>query len=264
MRPHPLTELARDFCLCLTFFSRLPCPFKPASGAHGLGDFSRAIRMLPWAGAATGALGAVSLAAAFLLGLPPILAAPLAVSTLVVVSGALHEDGLADCADGFFGGTSRARKLEIMRDSRIGTFGATALMLSLYMRAASLTAVAGQGLLLACAVLVAAAAISRTAALMPLRLLPPARADGTGSAAGTPGGGALCAAICGALFFAAVPAAASASLARALAAIGLAIAAALAVTALASRQIGGQTGDVAGAAQQLSEIAVYLVFAAQV
>jgi adenosylcobinamide-GDP ribazoletransferase len=174
----------------------------------------------------------------------------------------MHEDGLADCADGFFGGATRERKLEIMRDSRIGTFGAVALLLSLYLRVASITVIAGQGLWLASAVLAAAAASSRTAALMPLALLPPARENGAGFAAGAPDGKALATAIFGALLFALAPVVAGASLARAVTGIALATGAAFAVTRLAKRQIGGQTGDVSGAAQQLSEIAFYLAFAA--
>jgi adenosylcobinamide-GDP ribazoletransferase len=209
-------------------------------------------------------LAAIALAGALLVGFPPLLAAPLAICALVAASGAMHEDGLADCADGFFGGATRDHKLAIMRDSRIGTYGAAALVLSLYLRVASITVIAGQGLWLATTVLAAAAACSRTAALMPLALLPPARETGAGFAAGAPDGKALAAAIFGALLFALAPVVAGASPARALTGITLATGAAFAVTWLAKRQIGGQTGDVAGAAQQLSEIAFYLAFAARV
>ncbi len=94
----------------------------------------------------------------------------------------MHEDGLADVADGFGGGFSRERKLEIMKDSRIGAFGAVALVLSLGLRASALAALAGTplGALL---VMTAAGAISRCACLAPLVLLPPARGDGAGRAA---------------------------------------------------------------------------------
>ncbi len=176
----------------------------------------------------------------------------------------MHEDGLADCADGFFGGATRERKLEIMQDSRIGTFGAVAVALSLYLRAASLALIVGESLALALAVLIGAAALSRTASLMPLALLPPARENGAGFGAGKPGRAALAIASCLAAVFALAPVVAGASLNRSVVGTTAAIGAAYASVLLARKQIGGQTGDVAGAAQQLSEIAHYLAFAAGV
>jgi adenosylcobinamide-GDP ribazoletransferase len=176
----------------------------------------------------------------------------------------MHEDGLADCADGFSGGATRERKLEIMRDSRIGTFGAVALVLSLYLRAASLALIADESLGLAGAVVIGAAALSRTASLMPMALLPPARENGAGFAARTPERAALAVAACLAVVFALAPVVAGASLARSLAGIAAATGAAYAIVLLARKQIGGQSGDVAGAAQQLSEIAFYLAFTARV
>ncbi len=159
----PGSSLLADFYFCLGFFTRLPFPSAASrSEPHSLANFSRAVRMLPVAGGLVGALAAIAMAAASGLGLPPPLAAPLAICSLVLLGGAMHEDGLADCADGFSGGTTRERKLEIMRDSRIGTFGAVALVLSLYLRAASLALIADESLGLAGAVLIGAAALSRT------------------------------------------------------------------------------------------------------
>ena len=159
----PGSSLLADFCFCLRFFTRLPLPSAASPGKHALTDFPRAVRMLPVAGGLVGAVAAIALAAASLLGFPPPLAAPLAICALALVSGAMHEDGLADCADGFLGGATRERKLEIMADSRIGTFGAVALVLSLYLRAVSLTLIVNESLGLACAVLIGAAALSRAA-----------------------------------------------------------------------------------------------------
>jgi adenosylcobinamide-GDP ribazoletransferase len=191
----------------------------------------------------------------------PFLAAPLAICSLVFLGGAMHEDGLADCADGFFGGATRERKLEIMQDSRIGTFGVVALVLSLYLRAASLALIVDKSLALAGAVLIGAAALSRAASLMPLVLIPPARENGAGFAAGKPERAALAVAACLAVGFALAPVVAGAYLASSLAGITAATGAAYAIALLARKQIGGQTGDVAGTAQQLSEIAYYLAFA---
>ena len=261
----PGSSLLADFYFCLGFFTRLPIPSAASrSEPRSLANFSRAVRMLPVAGGLVGALAAIAMAAASLFGFPPPLAAPLAICSLVLLGGAMHEDGLADCADGFFGGATRERKLEIMQDSGIGTFGAVALVLSLYLRAASLALIADESQGLAAAVLVGAAALSRTEALMPLALLPPARENGTGSAAGKPERAALAVAACLAVVFALAPVVAGAYLVRSLAGIAAATGAAYAIVLLARKQIGGQTGDVAGAAQQLSEIAYYLAFAAGV
>jgi adenosylcobinamide-GDP ribazoletransferase len=261
----PRSPLLADFCLCLGFFTLLP--FRSAasrSEPHSLANFSRAVRMVPVAGGLVGALAAIAMAAASRLGFPPLLAAPLAICVLVLLGGSMHEDGLADCADGFFGGATRERKLETMRDSRIGTFGAVALVLSLYLRAASLALIADESVSVAGAVLIGAAALSRAASLIPLALLPPARGDGAGFAAGKPERAALAVAACLAVVFALAPVVAGASLARSLVGIAAATGAAYAIVLLARKQIGGQTGDVAGAAQQLSEIAYYLAFAAEV
>jgi adenosylcobinamide-GDP ribazoletransferase len=261
----PGSSLLADFYFCLGFFTRLPIPSAASrSEPHSLADFSRAVRMLPVAGGLVGALAAIAMAAASHFGFPPSLAAPLAICSLVFLGGAMHEDGLADCADGFFGGATRERKLEIMQDSRIGTFGAVALVLSLYLRTASLALIAHESLGLACAVLIGAAALSRTAALMPLALLPPARETGAGFAAGMPERGALAVTACLAVVCALAPVVAGARPIRALVGIAAATGAAYAIVLLARKQIGGQTGDVAGAAQQVSEIAYYLAFAARI
>jgi adenosylcobinamide-GDP ribazoletransferase len=261
----PASSLLADFYFCLGFFTRLPFPSAASrSELHSLANFSLAVRMLPVAGGLVGALAAIAMAAASQLGFPPPLSAPLAICSLVLLGGAIHEDGLADCADGFLGGATRERKLEIMQDSRIGTFGAVALVLSLYLRAVSLALIADESLALALAVLIGAAALSRTASLMPLALLPPARENGAGFGAGKPERAALAIAACLAVVFALAPVVAGAYLARSVAGIAAATGAAYAVVLLARKQIGGQTGDVAGAAQQLSEIAYYLAFMARV
>jgi len=257
------SSLLIDLLICLRFLTRLPLPALPLESApHALADFSRAARMIPLAGAFLGALAALVLIIASCSGLPLLLAAPLAIGALLLLSGAMHEDGLADCADGFGGGASAAHKLDIMQDSRIGAFGASALALALYLRAASLTFVAGQSLGLAIAMLIGGAAASRAAALIPLAALPPARAHGAGFSAGKPEPSALCVAASLAILFALSPILAGAGAFKALLGVAAVLCAAFAMSALAKRQIGGQTGDVAGAVQQMSEIAYYLVFAA--
>jgi adenosylcobinamide-GDP ribazoletransferase len=202
-----------------------------------------------------GLIGALVLALTAALGLPPILRAGLATAALVAATGALHEDGLADAADGFGGGATRAAKLEIMRDSRIGAYGALALTLALILRVGALTAALDGGSWRASFSLILVAALSRAAALTPLALLAPARADGAGAAAGRLDSNALAAAWGSALAIAFALGLAGPGLAHALFALLMTGAAALLVAALARRAIGGQTGDVAGAAQQCGEIA---------
>ena len=221
-------------------------------------DFSRLARILPLAGVLIGLAAAVILALAMLAGLPAMLAAALAVAALVVVTGAMHEDGLADCADGFGGGNSQERKLEIMRDSRIGTFGAAALVLSLGLRILALGALAGHGLATAALALAASAGFSRACGLLPLAMLAPARNDGAGHLAGRPSAAALQTAAGLAVATGLLPLLAGVPLRGVFASAFLALAAAYGVVRLARQQIGGQTGDVAGAAQQLAEIGFLL------
>jgi adenosylcobinamide-GDP ribazoletransferase len=254
-----MRSLLIDFLICLGFAARIPLPRLREGPAPNLSVISRAMRMLPAAGALLGAAAAVALVVATGLGLAPFLAAPLAIAALVALTGALHEDGLADCADGFGGGATRERKLEIMSDSRIGAFGALALALSLYIRIAAIALIAAQNLWLASMALIGAGAASRGAALIPLALLPPARTKGLGFSAGRLDPGSLIPAFGLAALFSGGPALAGAEPIRAALAFGASILAGFALSALARRQIGGQTGDVAGAAQQIAEIFFYLV-----
>jgi adenosylcobinamide-GDP ribazoletransferase len=173
------------------------------------------------------------------------------------VTGALHEDGLADTADGFGGGATRERKLEIMRDSRIGAFGAVALALSILIRVAALAAALKGGFWNAAGSLILVAALARAGALMPLAALDPARVDGAGAAAGRLDPAAFAASCVAALVIVLIAGILATGFWRALAAAAASAIGAAAMTALARRQIGGQTGDVAGAAQQWAEIAAW-------
>ncbi len=195
----------------------------------------------PLVGLVVGGIGAAVVWLAARLGLSPLLGAVLAVGAMVLATGGLHEDGLADTADGFGGGTTVARKLEIMRDSRIGSYGTMALLLTLALR---VTAVADSADPIYA--LPAAAALGRGAVVVVLLALRPARMDGLAASLGmTPGGpavvGMLIAGLCGLPAWPAL-------LSAATAAVGMA--------ALARRQIGGYTGDVLGATEQVAECAV--------
>ena len=249
-------EAAAKTIAALRFYSRLPLPALAFEREpFALPDLARLAPYAPLAGAIIGAASAIVLALARALGLPALLSAALALSALVLISGAFHEDGLADVCDGFGGGATRERKLEIMRDSRIGAFGSAALALSLLLRAAALAALVGEGTWIGVASLIAAGALARAYGLAPMALLDPARTDGAGASVGRLEPGAFLKSALTALVVAAILGVAVLGFGRTLLACLLAAAAALAMTAVARRQIGGQTGDVAGAAEQLAEIA---------
>jgi adenosylcobinamide-GDP ribazoletransferase len=202
----------------------------------------------PLVGLVIGALMAAAFNFALWLGLPSFAAALLALATAALTTGALHEDGLADLADGFGGGATISRKLEIMRDSRIGSYGVLALILILGLTASGMAEGGTTGLFLAIG------AASRATMLLPMSLLPPAREDGLGRSATMP---------LDARFAAAFGIALLVTLATGTLAIVLpTLLATVAVMLLARAQIGGQTGDVLGATQKLAECAGWLTAAA--
>lgn len=242
-----------DFTQATAVLTRIPIgAATPEPGAVAAASWS-----FPLVGAGVGGITAIVFFACEALALGPAPAAILAVLAGIAVTGALHEDGLADTADGFGGGRDRMAKLAIMRDSRQGTYGIVAIAASLGLRAAAVASAADP--ISAGLALIAAHAASR--ALLPplMRLMMPARADGLGAAAGRPSvAGAIVSLVIGI-------AVALAALGPLRGAIALAIAGvAVALTALlAQRQIGGYTGDVLGAFQQIGEIAMLLVAAAK-
>lgn len=242
-----------DLATCLRFYTRLPTP---TPDRQDLARFAEALRVLPLAGAMIGVVGGVAFLCARALGLSVSLAAAFAVLALVLSTGGLHEDGLADVADGFGGGATPTRKLEIMRDSRVGAFGALALGFTLLLRVLAIGALGERSAWLAVAALTAAGAVSRVLGLLPLLLSPPARMDGAGAAMTRPTPSALRQASALACAFAALPFFAGVSAPQAVAANLAAFVGVLAFTRLAQQQIGGYSGDVLGAAQQVAEIAI--------
>jgi len=256
-----IRDLAEDFLACLRFYSRLPIPPLRFEAEPHSDEITARIKMLPLAGALLGGVAALVLLLGRELGLPLQLAATLAILSLTAATGAFHEDGLADFADAT-GGTTPEQRLSIMKDSRVGTFGALALIASVLLRIFSVAVFARRNLALAGLVLIATGAVSRTLGLLPLVLLPPARANGVGFSARSDQPPLQIAAIA-ALLLSLLPLLAGASIWRIINALLLSALAAYGVTALARRLLGGQTGDVAGAAQQVAEIATYLIFAAR-
>ena len=241
----------RDAKTAAIFFTRVPIPH---DGALMLADLRRAWRVVPAIGALIGLGGGIVFALASWLGLPPVAAALLAVLATVALTGALHEDGLADTADGS-GGSDPERRIEIMRDSRIGAYGALALIFSVGLRVAALAAIARPGA--AVLALIASHAVSRACMPAVMDRMQPATEEGLGAGAGTPDRTALAIAAGSALVLALI----ALGLAAGVWALLAAAAASFATAALAQRLFRGYTGDVLGAVQQAAEIAVLLAAA---
>jgi adenosylcobinamide-GDP ribazoletransferase len=165
-----LAELAAAFA----FLTRLPV------GRFAGPRFDDALVTSTWAypvvGGCVGALGGLAYWLLDALALPPTLCAVVTIGAMVMATGALHEDGLADTADGFGGGATRERKLEIMHDHQIGTYGAVALFVALALRIAATASLREPALVLVS--LIAAGAVSRAGMAGLMSLLPPARRDG--------------------------------------------------------------------------------------
>jgi adenosylcobinamide-GDP ribazoletransferase len=200
-----------------------------------------------------GVIGAGVYWATATVGVPTLAAAGLAVAGTLLATGCLHEDGLADTADGFGGATSRERKLVIMGDSRIGAYGACALIMSLLLRVASIASLGDP--LLVIPVLIAAHAAARSSMPLLMRFVPSARGDGLSADAGRPPLSAVVmAAVLGAIALGL-----GLGILPGLIALLLIAGATAFMGWLCLRQIGGQTGDVLGALEQISEILILLV-----
>lgn len=224
-------------------------------------DFRQGARIFPIVGALIGAAGGFALILGVVLGMPALVTAALAVTVVVLATGALHEDGLADTADGFGGGGTPERKLAIMGDSRIGTFGAVALILSLGLRVATLAALVPAGGIRAATVLIAAEAASRGAMVRLWHDLPAARPGGMSDKAGPPDERAMLVAMISSLFIVIAAVVPTFGLWAAIAASATLIATAFGITRLSAYQIGGQTGDTLGACQQCTAIAFLIAIA---
>ena len=241
-----------DFLVAIQFFTRIPAP----AGPYEKDSLARAVKFFPVVGLLIG-LGSALLCSLLAPHLPLMVVALLVVIYLVVITGCFHEDGLADAADGFGGGWEREKVLAIMRDSRIGSYGATALIFSLLARVLLIASLPATR---AAAYLIVAPVLSRWTTLPLSFYLPSARErsddqiDGQGARiARLTTGGSL---MLGSSFTAFVVFA----LLRFRGFVPVLVSAG--VTLLTglyyNRRIGGITGDCFGATNQLAEIAVYL------
>jgi adenosylcobinamide-GDP ribazoletransferase len=242
-----MRALVDDLLAAIQLLTRLPVGW--IRTPEGPPDLARVAWAYPLVGAAVGAVGGLVYAIAAGIGCPPALAAIWSLAALVLVTGAFHEDGLADMADGL-GGATRERKLEIMRDSRTGSYGVIALLLSLGLRGTAIALLADSGAVVTA--LIIAGALGRGAIIALLLLLDPARSDGLAAQGGRPHPQAATAGLAFALLTTIVLAPAGAAFAALVAAgIGGGL-----VYAVARRQLGGHTGDVLGAGAQVAECLV--------
>lgn len=244
-----MPESLRDLGGALRFFTRLPWP----GGDDGSRSLASAAMAFPLAGLVIGAIVALVWSVAAYL-LPALPAAGIAIAAGLLVTGALHEDGLSDCADGLGGSTSRERCLEIMRDSRIGAFGAAALMVTIGLRWSALSTLDISG---GAAALLITHAASRAAILPALTWSTYARSEGLGSSV-SQGVAAPTTSI--ALAIGCLLAVLFGWFAGLVAVIAGYLAAYLFLKYL-ERRIGGYTGDGLGAMQQFAEITTLLVLA---
>lgn len=237
--------------LALQFLTRLPVP---ASAGFTPERLTASTRYHPLVGVLIGALVALVYAAA-LLAWPPLVAVLLSLAASLLLTGAFHEDGLADMFDGVGGGLTRERALEIMKDSRLGTYGTAALVLALGLKVALLAAMPPGVVILA---LILGHGLSRFSSVLVIATSAYVRDHGTGKP------------VADGLSRESLAIAAGTALVLWLGlALGLGpVAALLGLLGLAlghwgirrvfERKLGGYTGDCLGAVQQGSELGFYL------
>ncbi|MSP82856.1 MAG: adenosylcobinamide-GDP ribazoletransferase [Alphaproteobacteria bacterium] len=238
-----------DLATAARFFTTAPIP-----GGHSrLADAAWAFGVI---GAGVGALAGLTYAIADGLGLHHLLAAILAVAAAAVLTGALHEDGLADAADALGVRGDRECRLAAMRESGVGAYGVLALVLVTLGRVGAIAAIADP--LAVLGALLAAGAVSRAALVPIMQAQSPARTDGLAAGAGQPSANGATIAVA----IAAILAVIGTGPLTAIAGLIVAGLAAYGIAHLARRLLGGHTGDVLGAVQQISELVFLMAVSA--
>lgn len=238
------------FAVALQLLTRIPVRVR----GYDENDLRAARAFFPLVGIVVAAIGVAARAGTgWLLGTPP--ATVIAVAAMVAATGAFHEDGLADSADGLWGGHDPERRLAIMHDSRVGTYGVIALVLTMLLRVALLVPLDVEHFARA---VLAGHVLGRSAGVVLSATVPPASDQGLGAKAAAPPGAptwlmiALCsatAAVIASPVFAVLP-------------VVVALAVIAVVHRIASAKLGGVTGDLLGAVNQLTELSVLTSFAA--
>ena len=242
-----------NFLLVLTFFTRLPLPDELGKRIGHDARLTDAIVYFPLVGFIIGVMTGLVWYLSSLL-LPASVAAGLAIMTGLILTGALHEDGFADCADGLGGSPNREKALEIMRDSRIGTYGGLALIITVGLRWLSLATLSPLG---GAFVLLIAHTTSRSAMTIAMKLSNYARPEGLGKMASGDVSDVsflvtiLLAFLVGAIFGGIAG----------LMAVTTALLLSWGLMKYLEARLGGYTGDGLGAMQQVAEITTLIVLA---
>lgn len=253
--PPPEPGLADDIVMSLRFFSRLPTGDRPFT----VPNLNRMATSLPFASLIIGFGPALLMMLCAWASMPSHFAAALGVAAMIVATGAMADDALADAADGLFGGATIERRLEIMKDSRHGTYGVAALGLYLLLRVTAIGAVAAYNPLAAAGIWLAATVIGRSGSLWLSVELPNAREGGASASAGRVGKLSFGIGAGFAAVLALVLAAPFTSLVAVILALVAAACVAMAWVWTCRKLVGGQSGDLIGALGALIEIAVLAV-----
>ncbi len=237
--------------LAVGFLTRIPVGDPSRAGTRPV-ELARAVPWFPIVGSLIGALAAVAWSAINLTNASPFVAASVAVSVGLLITGAFHHDGLADIADAFGGGWNPDQRFEILKDSRLGTYGTTALVCAIGVEIAALaTLTPNRGV----GALVAAHAIGRALAVIVMKTAPVARSGLGADYAGGLTIAHIAAALAGAgLVIVAAVAATDLSATHALSACVAATTATVLVVVLSIRKIGGIVGDVLGAVAVIATV----------
>jgi adenosylcobinamide-GDP ribazoletransferase len=253
------SSIITDTARAIGFLTRLPVPPRYFDGHDG--SLKQTARAFPIAGAIALLPASFFLAVSLWLGFPALLAATIAVAISIGTTGALHEDGLADVADGFFGGKDMPQRLEIMRDSRLGTYGVLMLAISVVLKISALSSLLSLGGTTAALGALAAGAGARVAMVWHWAELGSARPGGVADTSGSPDEESLGFAMVSGIPLAFVLALYGFGLSATILAGVLAAIASIAFVRLCRDKIGGFTGDTLGAASQIAEIAILIALA---
>ncbi len=241
----------------LRFYTRFPIPpLSFETDPYSAPDFSKSIRSLPLVAIFIALPSVLIIALGVLIELPAPIIAVLAIAASALTTGAFHEDGLADTADSIGGGISAERRLDIMRDSRIGSYGAVALLLVMLLKIFALSALLNRyGVSNTMLSVISAAMLSRVVGLLPHMILPSARQDGRSVDVGKPQPVPAFLAILISVIFCFI---ALVDFGFFKIVFGLLLIAGLTfiICVWTKRRINGQTGDILGAIQQVSEVAL--------
>lgn len=247
-----MRRIVSDLAAAWLLLLRIPCPIPPRW--HGHMNLADSAWAYPLIGALTGLWGGVVYFVCDRIALSGVASAGLALAAIILITGALHEDGFADFWDSF-GGQDKARRLEIMRDSRIGTFGTIGLIMSVGLRWSAMTTFSD--VIILSAVLIAAGALSRAICLVIMRFLNTARSDGLGASAS---GLTLPVFLLG-CGIAVVISLLIVPVVQVLHFVAAIVVISVLMCWFAKSRFGGYTGDVLGAGQQFGEIMILILAA---